>query len=311
VRVRVLVVSALCATLAIAVPATSAESTAAKPATAAQVTKLVAAAANIKQLSTKVAEELSGATNDFSWTNYPNLESSGASDCVNATDCVYGDTTSKEVVVLYGDSHAVMWLPALVPVAVADKFKLILIWQGACSVADLNIYAPVFGYPAICNADRVDYVKDIQVLDPNVVIVAERTADVASSATKLFTAAQWKAGLETTINQIKSTKTKVIVLEDTPLFNASVPTCLARYSSKIRQCAVAYPNPRAPGLESAEQAAAKATHSLYVKTQGWFCTKTCSAVIGSYIPFIDDNHVSFAYASYLSGVMGVAIKTDL
>jgi hypothetical protein len=117
--------------------------------------------------------------------------------------------------------------------------------------------------------------------------------------------------LITTINDVKGPHTKVVVLEDTTTFDESVPQCFAKYPTKVRSCSVPFPNPAHRGLQNAEQSAASATDALYVKTQGWFCTTRCSAVIGTYIPYIDANHVSFAYAQYLQVVMADALNSVL
>jgi hypothetical protein len=282
------------------------------PGTAAQVKALVAASARIKTLTPTVSGELANAPDDFSWNDYPKLGPVVDSSCNTLTACVYGDTASKNDMVVLGDSHALAWLPALVPVANANKYKLILLWMGVCPPADLSVDYPTFGYPAGCNAWRKSMITDINSLHPAVIVLAERTTDMQRTATTFFDAAEWKAGLVTTINQLKYAKTKIAVLEDTVYFDTSTPTCLSVHPSSVRTCAVPFPNPRYLGLQSAEQAAAKATGALYVKTQNWFCTSTststCSAVIGNFIPFVDSNHISFAYAQYLSGVMKIALK---
>jgi hypothetical protein len=303
--------SALCGVLGLALSASVAGSSTPPAATAAQVSKLVVAAAKITTLSAAVSAELPHSSTDFSWSDYPQITPEVASDCLTVTACVYGDTSSSKVIVLYGDSHALMWLPAIAPVASADKFKLVLLWVGLCPAATLSVYFPTFDYPSACNTDRSQFISDIKGLDPVAVVIGERTTQINRTATAFVTSAQWKAGLETTIDHIKSRTTKVIVLEDTPFFDAGGPVCLSEHPSRVRSCAIPFPNPEAPGLQSAEQAAARATSSLYVKTQGWFCTKTCSAVIGNFIPFIDTQHISFAYAQYLDGVMGNALKPDL
>jgi hypothetical protein len=311
VRLAPRLVVAAVAILVVMVPATASGSSSPSPATNAQVTKLVAESVKVTRVSATIARDLPTATEDFSWSNYPTLDPDGDSKCVTVTACVYGDTSSSKVVVLYGDSHALMWLPAIAPVASAKKLKLVVLWQGVCPAADLSVYIPTFGYPSLCNASRQQFITEINGLRPMTIIIAERTSSIPSSAKTDFTSAQWKAGLEKTIGLLKPSGAKVALIEDTPVFNSYVPVCLSQHSTAVKSCSVAYPNPKHPGLQSAEQAAATATHSLYVATKSWFCTTRCPAVIGTYIPFIDDNHVSFAYAQYLQGVMGTALRSDL
>jgi hypothetical protein len=283
----------------------------AKPGTATQVARLVSASAKIKTVSAAIASQLPDAAADFSWSDYPALTPDAGASCNTLTACVYGDTTSHKVMVLFGDSHALMWLPAIDPVATAKGYKLIVLWQGVCPVSDVSIWAPQFNDPAACNTWRAQMVSLINGLHPAVVVLAERTTDLFAARERYFTSAQWKAGLLTTLKQLKSSRTKVALIEDTPYFDSQVPACLAQNPSKVALCDVAYPNPQWPGFQAAEQAAAKSTGVLFVKAIPWVCTKTCSAIIGNYVPYIDSNHISFAYAQYLSGVMGDTIKNVL
>jgi hypothetical protein len=280
-----------------------------KPATLVQVEALVKDSANINTLTSTVERKVVAAPNDFSWSNYPEITNT-LSSCATLTACVYGDASSSKTIVLFGDSHALMWLPAIAPVAVAKNYKVIVIWVGNCPPADLSVYFPQYGFPLGCNEWRAKMIGLIQSIHPQLVILGEHTTDLPSSATTDFTNAQLKSGLIKTINQLKSSKTKVAVLEDTVQFDVAVPKCLSRFATSVKSCGVAFPNPKFPGLQTGEEEAAAATKSLLVKTQDWLCTKTCSAVIGNYIPYIDLGHVSFSYAAYLSGVMGQALKPD-
>jgi hypothetical protein len=114
-----------------------------------------------------------------------------------------------------------------------------------------------------------------------------------------------------TIDALASPTTKVSIIQETPTFNASVPLCLSANASSVQRCRVSYINPKDPNYAAEDQAAAKKTKAQYIETESWFCRHgQCSPVIGSYIPFIDSNHVSLMYASYLSTVMSSAIATD-
>jgi hypothetical protein len=268
----------------------------------------VAASVHITTLSSAVAAELPAASTDFSWSDYPAVGTSTSSTCHTVTSCVYGDLSSSKVVVLFGDSHALMWLNALAPFAQSAKLKLVLLWQGLCTPGDLSVYAPGFADPPLCNAYRAQMITAIQKLAPALVVLAEKTTQVKSGPSSYFTDPQWEAGLVTTIDELQTPATKVAVLEDTPTFSSPVPECLAAHPTAVQSCAVRYSNPKIPGHESAELAAARKTGAGFVRTQGWFCTAMCSPVIGSFIPYIDTNHVSFTYAGYLSGVMGAALK---
>ena len=278
------------------------------PGTATQILALVAAAKNITTLPSATAAALPSAAGDFSFSNYPVLNTVSPSTCLTATACVYGDTGSTKTVVMFGDSHALMWLPAVVPVAQAHHERVVLLWQGACPPGNVSVYLPQFHYPAICNAFRSSAISIIKALKPISVLLVGASSEVQSAAGKFFTDAQWKAGLISTIKKLATTTTKIAVIEDNVTFNLFMPACLDSYPSSVQSCSVQFPNPTHRGLQKGEKDAATATKSLYVKTQQWLCTTVCSSVIGTFIPYIDNNHISFTYARYLSTVMGNELK---
>jgi peptidoglycan/LPS O-acetylase OafA/YrhL len=47
-------------------------------------------------------------------------------------DCTYGDKSSDKTIVLYGDSHAAQWFPALEKLANENGFKLVSLTKSAC-----------------------------------------------------------------------------------------------------------------------------------------------------------------------------------
>jgi hypothetical protein len=287
-----------------------------KPGTAAQVSALVASSSHINKLSTAMVKDLISSEDDTASRVYPKVAPTGnTSSCANLTRCVFGDTSSKTVIVLYGDSHAYMWLPALAPAAKTLKAKLILVWWPVCPVAYLPTAYDYVGTPTWsgCTAWRTSIVAAIKKLKPTLVLISERTADVLSEPSGVpFTASQWQAALQPTITQFQTTKTKVAVIEDVPSFDQGYPqACMAEHPSAIQVCAVPYPNPEFPGQQPAELAATTATRAGFIATVQWFCTSTCSPVVGSYFVHHDQGHVSATYAEYLSLVMEQAVKHDI
>jgi hypothetical protein len=59
-----------------------------------------------------------------------------------SANCTYGDKSSKRVIVLFGDSHAWMWLPAIVPFAMSKHFKVQLLTVAGCPVAEITFVWP-------------------------------------------------------------------------------------------------------------------------------------------------------------------------
>ncbi len=282
------------------------------PGSSKQVSTLVTASMHITSLTATTSAELPGAPNDFSWAHYPSLGGSASSHCLTATSCVYGDVKAKKTVVLFGDSHALMWLPAIVPAVTAHKEKLVVLWANLCPASSVEFYDPKQDDPAHCDAWRFTMIGIINKLAPSLVIIAERTDQVASGPDAFFNNAQWQVGLTKTIRELKKRTTKVAVIESAVSFGSIVPQCLAANPSSVQKCSEIAPKPSGGLLQQAQINAARATGSLLVRSSWWLCAKkACSPVIGNFIVVIDAGHISFSYAKYLSGVMGSALKRDL
>jgi hypothetical protein len=234
--------------------------------------------------------------------------------CIGGSTCVFGDTSSRKVIVLFGDSHAMMWLPAVDAAASTLRYKVVLMWSpGTCGAVAL--FATSYFYlgqerSIECRGWHAEAVSAIKKLHPALVLLGERTTNVvAEPGNTPISDGTWQAALERSIDQIKHDASHVALIEDLPELDASPQTCLAAYPRAVQsECAVPYPNPANAGHQPAESAAAAATGIGLISTTSWFCTATCSPVIGRYIAYYDASHVSASYARYLSRVMTAAIK---
>jgi SGNH domain (fused to AT3 domains) len=281
------------------------------PGTSKQIARLVAASKSIKHLPSSTLPSIDSVENDVPG-RYFNIPKTG---CTTLTACVYGDVNSSKSIVLFGDSHAWMWLPAINPVAQTDGYKLVLIYRTDCPAASVLLWdLQSKSYDTDCDAERAAALGEISKSAPNVVLLASLTSRRYSAPGVLVTASQWEKGLEKTIVDLNSGTTRIGVIGDIPDFNYGLPQCLAAYPTDIQACGVTIPDAIASnrGLQGAELAAAAATGSLYINTLPWMCRKAwCSPVVGHFLPYLNQWHVDATFAEYLSGVFGKALEPIL
>ncbi len=282
------------------------------PGTSSQIAKAVAASTSITTLSSKVADEVYNSPNDNPAVDYPQTKNG----CPTVTSCVFGDKKSSKKVVIMGDSHAQMWIPALNRIGVSLKLKVIVLFLARCPAASLAVWLSAYDASyTLCSTTRTSWIAAINKMHPLTVLLSDHTNAVytaASSGTQLFTSAQWQAGEQTTITDLHPSRAKLAVLGDFVTFDLAPPQCLASYPTQVQKCDSPNPNPDRPNLEAAEAAAAKAEKVLYVDPTKWLCTATaCSPVVGSYIVYYDAFHLTCTYAAYLSGVLQTALKKVL
>ena len=124
-----------------------------------------------------------------------------------------------------------------------------------------------------------------------------------------YTDAQWQQGLAKTISLIHVPKKRIVVLGNVPL-PTDGPACLSQHPDNVQACS----GPVLAGyvaLEHAEQTAATEEGAHYVNVTPWFCSNTCTAVIGKYEVYWDQFHITAAYAYFLAGVLAKALPLSL
>jgi hypothetical protein len=278
------------------------------PGTPSQVAALVAASSKIEKLPSPLVPSLQNVGYDNAANYYPVVRDG----CSGTTKCVFGDTSSKTTVVLFGDSHAAMWLPPLIYDAKHLSFRVVLLWFAGCPAANLTVWNPSqHGIDKGCDAWRSQSITDIKKLAPSLILLSDRTTAVYGATGKVIANAAWKAAMEQTITDFLGSKLTVSVIGDITELTNEISGCLATYPNKIQNCSSPNPNPGFKTHVADEEAAAKAEHVTYINPQSWLCTKRCSPVVGNMVVYYDTLHASATYAEYLSLLFERAIKPML
>jgi hypothetical protein len=288
------------------ISASSAAGSLPAPGSATQISTLVAESHLIKTLPSSLVPALSTVGQDGFENYYP---TTGPYGCVTETQCVFGDIHSSKTVVLYGDSHAAMWLSALIPAVTSAHERLVLFWFPFCPVANLEVWNPLTKSPnVLCDTERSKFTQMIHAMKPSLVVLADRTSGLRSFTNMPFSNAAWKTGEIQTIKALKVTSTRVAVIGDISIFSSDVGMCLAASPSNVQKCSVHNPSPKSDQHFASEKAAAGSEKVPYINPEPWLCRTTCSPVVGNYVVFYDQTHVSVTYAAFLSGVFGKALK---
>ena len=295
--------------LVVATLAVQAAAASTPPGTAKQVAALVAAAPSITKLPADVTPPLASAASDEPSTKFP-----ATKPCIvgqpKMPACLFGDTHGRRTMVLWGDSHAYMWFPALDAIAKAAKWKLVMLVGLGCPVANLAVWNVATNQPnAGCPAFRTAMIKRINKRNPSLVVMSESFYSLNASDQPI-TGPEFTAALETTYNQLHSRSMKKVELGDT--FLIPIPDqCLAAVPTSIQKCSLPEGNATYTAHRASEQAAAKALHVPYVNVIPWICSAVCTTVIGNMIVYYSGGHLSSTYATYLSGVLRAALKSSM
>jgi peptidoglycan/LPS O-acetylase OafA/YrhL len=224
--------------------------------------------------------------------------------------CTFGDANGTHTVVLYGDSHALMWAQAINDIALRAEWRFVLLAKAGCPVDMLPYTDPVgFNSPGgewtACAQWHQFALDRINRLDPDMVIVTQATH--AAPGGRAYTAAQWRGGLEDTLRLMTGPRTRKVVLGDIPYLPQAGPNCLARHMDDVQACSGPVSLSHTP-QDRAERAAARATGAQYLDLAPWMCGGSCTAVVGNYEVYADRYHLTITYARFLEEVVNDTLR---
>jgi hypothetical protein len=271
------------------------------------VTALVAAAGRIRSLPAGLAPALQNAANDSGAVMLDAKPGCNpATTTTTVPSCIYGDTHSSKTIVLIGDSHAQMWVPALNQIGSRLGYKLVVITKASCPAADLDIYDYTRNKPYVeCSKFHQFAIARAKQLKPNILILASlaRGISLANGVGKGISPATWQAGVFKTLSAIPAQKK--IVIGDIPFLGPDGgPDCLAANGSNVQACSLSEKTATSQLQTAAEEKAAAQAHATFIDTTPWFCAQSkCYAVIGKYDIYSDDAHIDATYSDFLSNAL--------
>ncbi|NCV79215.1 MAG: acyltransferase [Actinobacteria bacterium] len=194
--------------------------------------------------------------------------------------CTYGDKKSNRTLVLYGDSHAAQWFPALEQIALERGYKLISLTKSACPAVD----APREDQGAFknvhCEKWRQNSIARIKTIHPDAVI---------TSSFQYFTPPSgfpsksrwWDDGQRRLLSELRGSSNHLIYISDTPRPLRDIPNCLASRDSHTCDSTEKTRNVIINGFEK-------------IDPTPWLCTSYCPAIKDGYVVYRDASHISVA-----------------
>jgi peptidoglycan/LPS O-acetylase OafA/YrhL len=192
--------------------------------------------------------------------------------------CEYADTKSDKTMVLYGDSHAAQWFPALVEIASRSGYKLISLTKSACPSVD-TVRLDQGGFKMTrCKQWRINSIKRIQEINPDVLIMSSFQYFAQPPR---FTDREkwWNDGQRKLLTEVKNVSPHLIYLTDTPHPLRDIPACLANYS--ISKCNTTQ---RSENLSI--------SGFSVINPNSWLCSRVCPAVKDGVVAYRDASHIS-------------------
>jgi len=221
--------------------------------------------------------------------------------------CEFGDHESSSVIVLFGDSHAEHWFPAIQSIADEKRWRLVTLLKASCPVARVETYSIVLKREdKECSTWREAALQRIAELRPHVVILAEADVYVVNRGgvptdRPLLSTERWEEGLQSTLSFLSTHGLRTLVIADVPRAEFDVPTCLSREAARrlgAKKCVLNRDSALNADARSAEAIAVREVpNSRLVDYVDTFCPDaSCQLMIEGNVVYRDSNHLTSTFA---------------
>ena len=279
--------------------------------TAEALDRQVAAATSITKVPKDLQPKLSQV--EYYWGgDYESLSCQASSSESMEKICTLGDTNAKRLMVVYGDSHAIMWLPAFDNIARTAHFRLVVLAKPDCPAELVTIANPAAPDPTPDSAcsDWHKWALDwINSHRPSLLVITQAliysAPSTAAGPAKLFTSQQWGNGLTALLNAVHGPGIRKVFLGDVPAFPEAAPSCASEHLDDVQACFV--PASTQIYFREVERSVVTADHTKYVNTTPWFCSATCTPIVGKYYVYLNPVHINALWAVYLQNVLADSI----
>ena len=208
--------------------------------------------------------------------------------------CQYGDPYGKETIVLYGDSHAAQWLPALDIIGKKRHVKIISLTKSACSATELVLPLSSQYSVSDCQKFRDNSIARIKKLSPIAVITSsyQQLKATDGSADPL---AWWISGEAKLLERLNPITLKSFYITDTPRPTLDIPDCLSKGAKSDCDGSLKLNPTTAPGF-------------IAIDPTGWLCQQSCPAIVDGLVAYRDQSHISVAMSKHLAPRLESALK---
>ena len=215
--------------------------------------------------------------------------------------CAYAKRDSSTTVVLFGDSHAAQYFPALDAIAKLRGWRLVVLTKSVCPPFELTIFSPILGRTYHeCDEWRSAAFDRIAREHPALVVMGVARHYDAQYHVSVY-GQEWLAGMRASVQRVRATGARVVVMGPTPKPPGDIPGCLSEHLSDATACV--FPQGMSIDLpgQAREHDAAVAAGAAYVDVTPYICAAAaCAAIVGNLLVYRDDNHLSTTFTTWLA-----------
>lgn len=213
-------------------------------------------------------------------------------------ECVFG-VRGGIPVVLFGDSHAAQWLPAMQVIAKEHGWELTLASKSGCPVSDI---APRIGSGAIystaaCVEWRREQIARIVEMQPELILFSSLGAYISQYE-------ELRRDWSSALSELATSKAQLVYIRDTPTPPFDVAECVSGSIDNWSACAFPEQQQRDPVIDLGQ----RGTDLRVVDLNGYLCQDgICPAVRAGTLMYRDDSHLTATAVRLLTPAMQNAL----
>jgi len=235
---------------------------------------------------------------------------------VTPPDCAYGDLSSPTTVVLFGDSHAAQWLPAIQQLAADRHWKILPMTKANCPPIGQLTWLVAFSRSFTeCLDWQEAALSKIESIHPALLFVTFSREFSFVEDGNLVPATQdlsrLQSGMTAMLQRAKAAADRTIYIADTPRPVTNPVNCLAD-KGLVEDCALMTSDAINSGYAATEEAAAAASGVPIIRPADFLCaTDICPLVFGNTLVYRDASHITATFSATLAPILGWYLDVGL
>ena len=226
---------------------------------------------------------------------------------VRSGECAYGVVDSPVTVVLFGDSHAAQWFPALERIALERRWRLLSLTKGSCPAADISVWSPSQKrLYTECDEWRASVLERIAQVRPALVVISSsRIAGLMISQTETVASQShdelWGPAVQRMLEKLKRISGEVVLMGDTPNPKGDPSVCLSAHLDDMLACATPAKIATLPRRAATEARVSEQVGTTFIDPTPWICpSDPCPVIINRFLVYRNGGHIATAFARGLA-----------
>lgn len=281
------------------------------PASSTALAAAINGSQNLEVLPSNILPSVTNATTDSGVQEAIDSGCSPTEDATTTRACTVGDTSSKHIIVLLGDSHAQMLLPAFNEIGLHLHYKVEMFAHPDCPSIALPVWSFLMEHPFTqCTEFNQKIVGTVNALHPSLVVLSSYMDGTVHNYSNIrYTPTQVAGGIAELLEKFNAPHK--VVIGDVPILLSGSAVCLSEHPSSIHSCGASNKLAVNASVLASESLGAKDAQANFINPSPWFCSEFCPEVISNIIVFYNPGHITAPFAIFISGVLQSEISKAL